>query len=147
MNKTDIEQLWELEVTKAKRILSTPVSNEELYFTALDYSDEIVILRSRIESISETGIIVVANPDRAEQDGELFQLVSLNALKTVIFTHKSISEEEILDELEIEEEEEAEDEEEDEIIDDEDEEEPEAEDYFKGVEEYSTEEEEDEEST
>jgi hypothetical protein len=117
MNKIDIEQLWELEAAKVKRILNTPVSNEELYFTALDYSDEIVILRSRIESISDSGIIVVANPDRVEQDGELYQLVSLNALKTVIFTYKSISEEEILDELEIEEEDEGEEEEEQETGD------------------------------
>jgi len=144
MNKTDIEQLWELEVAKVKRILETPISHEELYITALDYSDEIVILRSKIESISESGIIVIVNPDRAEQDGELFQLISLNALKTVIFTHKSISEEEILDELDIEEEEGAEEEEEDNDLDDEKIVEWDVENYFERAKEPSKREEDEE---
>jgi hypothetical protein len=111
MQKADIEQLWDLEVTKSKRIFQTPVSNDEVYITALDYSDEIIILRSKIESISETGIIIIVNPDRAARDGELYQLVALNALKLVVFTHKSVSEADIEDQLDIAEEDEAEEEE------------------------------------
>ncbi|MDD1778801.1 MAG: hypothetical protein LUQ65_11620 [Candidatus Helarchaeota archaeon] len=112
MQKADIEQLWDLEVAKSKRIFQTPVSNDEVYITALDYSDEIVIVRSKIESISETGIILVVNPDRAARDGELYQLVALNALKLVMFTHKSVSEADIEEQLDIVEEDEAEEEEE-----------------------------------
>lgn len=111
MQKADIEQLWELEIAKSKRILQTPISNDEVYITALDYSDEIIIIRSKIESISETGIIFVINPDRAARDGELYQLVALNALKLVVFTHKSVSEADIEEQLDIVEEVEEEEEE------------------------------------
>ena len=100
MRKEDIQRLRELEQEKFKRILQRTVSKEELYITALDYNDEIIILRGKIKEISETGIIVIINPDRAERDGEIFQLIDLVALKTVIFTLTK-SEEEIMEFLDI----------------------------------------------
>lgn len=100
MRKDDIERLLELEQEKLKRMLQRPVSKDELYITALDYNDEIVIIRGKIKEISQTGIIVVINPDRAERDGEIFQLLDLVALKMVIFTLTK-SEDEILEFLEI----------------------------------------------
>ena len=100
MKKSDIEQLRELELEKNKRILQRMIAKEDLYITALDYNDEIVISRSKIREMSDTGVIVVINPDRAEKDGERFQLLDLVALKMVIFTLAE-SEEEILELLEI----------------------------------------------
>lgn len=100
MKKSDIERLRELELEENKRILQRMIAKEDLYITALDYSDEIVIIRSKIREMSDTGIIVVINPDRAEKDGERFQLLDLVALKMVIFTLAE-SEEEILELLEI----------------------------------------------
>ena len=100
MKKSDIERLRELELEKNKRILQRMIAKEDLYITALDYNDEIVIIRSKIIEMSDTGIIVVINPDRAEKDGEKFQLLDLVALKMVIFTLAE-SEEEILELLEI----------------------------------------------
>ena len=100
MRKSDIERLRELELEKNKRILQRVIAKEDLYITALDYSDEIVIIRSKIREMSDTGIIVVINPDRAEKDGERFQLLDLVVLKMVIFTLAD-SEEEILELLEI----------------------------------------------
>ena len=100
MRKSDIERLRELELEKNKRILQRVIAKEDLYITALDYNDEIVIIRSKIREMSDTGIIVVINPDRAEKDGERFKLLDLVALKMVIFTLAE-SEEEILELLEI----------------------------------------------
>lgn len=100
MNKKDIERLWELEQEKLKRIHQRMISKDELYITALDYNDEIIILRSIIRELSETGIIVIINPDRAEKDGEILQLIDLISLKMVIFTLDE-SEEQILGLLEI----------------------------------------------
>ncbi|HUY00453.1 MAG TPA: hypothetical protein VMV49_12915 [Candidatus Deferrimicrobium sp.] len=100
MQKDDIERLWDLEAEKNKRLFKKEVSQDELHFTALDYNDEIIILRSKIQGISETGIIVIINPDRAEKDGELFQLIDLASLKLAIFTY-NLSEEVILELLEI----------------------------------------------
>ena len=100
MKKSDIERLRELEQEKLKRIHQRMIAKEDLYITALDYSDEIVIIRSKIREMSDTGIIVVINPDRADKDGERFQLLDLVALKMVIFTLEE-SEEEILELLEI----------------------------------------------
>ncbi len=100
MKKSDIERLRELEQEKLKRIHQRMVSKEDLYLTALDYSDEIVIIRSKIREMSDTGIIVITNPDRAEKDGEQFQLLDLVTLKMAIFTLAE-SEEEILELLEI----------------------------------------------
>jgi len=100
MKKSDIERLRELELEENKRILQRMIAKEDLYITALDFSDEIVIIRSKIREMSDTGIIVVINPDRAEKDGERFQLLDLVALKMVIFTLAE-SEEEILEFLEI----------------------------------------------
>ncbi len=100
MRKTDIERLWELEVEKNKRVHQEMVSKDDLYITALDYNDEIIILRSKIQELTETGIIVIINPDRAKKDGEIYQLLDLNALKLVIFTYK-LSEDEILELLEV----------------------------------------------
>lgn len=100
MKKSDIERLWELEQEKLKRIHQRMISKDDLYITALDYSDEIVIIRSKIREMSDTGIIIVINPDRADKDGERFQLIDLVALKTVFFTLEE-SEEEILELIEI----------------------------------------------
>ncbi len=100
MRKSDIERLWELECEKYKRMHQRSFSKDELYITALDFNDEIVIIRSKIEEISESGIIVIINPDRANKDGELYQLIDLLSLKLVIFTHGR-SEDEILELLEI----------------------------------------------
>ena len=107
MLKKDIERLAELEIEKIKRILHKMVSKDELHISALDYNDEILILRSKIEELSEDGITVIANPDRAEKDGELYQLFDIHAIKMVIFTY-NLAENAILDLLEIEEEEEEE---------------------------------------
>ena len=99
MDKSDIEELWELELEKNKR-LQHKISKDELYFTALDFYDEIIIIRSKIKKLSDTGVIVIINPDRAEKDGELYQLIALDALKMAIFTF-NLSEDEILELLEI----------------------------------------------
>ncbi|MHA1263940.1 MAG: hypothetical protein ACTSRS_01775 [Candidatus Helarchaeota archaeon] len=100
MKKSDIERLIELETEKLKRIHGRSFSEKELYITALDYNDEIIILRSKIQHLSESGIIVVINPDRAEKDGEIYQLIDLLTLKMIIFTYDK-SEDEILELLEI----------------------------------------------
>lgn len=108
MRKDDIERLWELEVDKSKRIHQRMIDKDELFLTALDYNDEVIILRSKIKDISETGIIVVTNPDRAEKNGELLELYDILSLKMVIFT-LDLSEDEIIELLDIEEEPEDED--------------------------------------
>ncbi len=103
MRKSDIERLSELEQEKLKGIYERKINQDELYITALDYNDEIIILRGKIKELSDTGIIVIINPDRAEKNGEILELIDLVSLKMVIFTYKQ-SEEEILELLEIEEE-------------------------------------------
>ena len=100
MRKSDIERLWELETIKYKQKFQRMVSHDELYITALDYNDEIIILRSKIKELTETGIITITNPDRAEKDGELYELLDLNCLKLVIFTY-DLSEDAIIELLEI----------------------------------------------
>jgi hypothetical protein len=100
MKKSDIERLLELEQEKLKRIHGRTFEEGEFHLTALDYNDEIIIIRSRIREISDSGIIVVTNPDRADRDGELYQLIDLMCLKMVIFTHDK-TEEEVLELLEI----------------------------------------------
>lgn len=100
LHKKDIERLWELELEKFKRIHQRTFSKEELYITALDYTDDTIILRSKIAELTDTGIIVVTNPDRAERDGEIYHLIELTSLKMVIFTFNQ-SEDEILELLEI----------------------------------------------
>ena len=117
MQKSDIERLWELEVAKVKRIHQKEISKGDLYITALDYNDEIIILRSKIEALSDTGIIVIANPDRAEKDGEIYQLLDLDCLKLVIFSY-DLTEDAIMELLEIEEEIEEEEEPENEYVED-----------------------------
>lgn len=109
MKKADIERLLELEQEKLKRTQGRNVGKDEFFITAIDYQDEIIILRGKIREMSESGIIVVMNPDRAERDGELFELIDILTLKMVIFTINK-SEEDILELLEIEGEEEEEDE-------------------------------------
>ena len=104
MHKSDIERLLDLEIEKYKRVFQQKVENDDLYITALDYNDEVIILRCKIQNLSDTGIIVIANPDRADKDGELYQLHDLLSLKMVIFT-LDLTEEEILELIEIEEEE------------------------------------------
>ncbi|MHA1357602.1 MAG: hypothetical protein ACTSRC_05800 [Candidatus Helarchaeota archaeon] len=100
MQKRDIELLWELEASKQKRLHQRMISKEDLHITALDYNDEIIIIRSKIKELTDTGIIVITNPDRAEKDGELYELLDLNALKLVIFTF-SLTEANILALLEV----------------------------------------------
>jgi hypothetical protein len=109
MDKNDIERLWGLVVKKNERIHKKKIEQDELHFTALDFNDEIIILRSKIQDLSDTGIIVIINPDRADKDGELFQLIDLTSLKLAIFTY-NLSEEAILELLEIVEESEESDE-------------------------------------
>ena len=101
MKKSDIERLWELEIKKIERIEKKEIPKEDVYVTALDFNDEIIIIRSQIKELSDTGIIVIANPDRADKDGEIFILLDLNSIKMMIFTQKSITEENILEFLDI----------------------------------------------
>ncbi len=100
MRKSDIELLWELEVEKYKRLQHRQISKNDLHITALDFNDEIVIIRSTVKELTDTGIIVISNPDRADKDGELYELLDLMALKLVIFTYQ-LSEDAILALLEV----------------------------------------------
>lgn len=101
MRKSDIERLWELEVENVKATEQKSISKDDLFLTALDFNDEIIIIRSKIKDLSDTSIIIITNPDRADKDGAPLQFIDLLALKLVILTYK-LHEEGILELLETE---------------------------------------------